>query len=111
MTANAWIQLAFYLSVLIAVSRPLGAYIARVLSGRPTRIGRLFAPLERRLSRLAGVDPDVETGWRPYAAAMLSFNAAGLLLVYAIQRLQALLPLNPQHLGAVGPGLAFNTAV
>jgi K+-transporting ATPase ATPase A chain len=111
MTTNDWVQLALYLVTLLVLARPLGRYMARVLDGRPTFLSRVLGPIERMCYRLAGVQADRETGWRPYALGMLLFNAAGLLLVYALQRLQAILPLNPQHLPAVAPHLAFNTAV
>ena len=111
MTPNAWIQLAVYLMLLLLLARPLGHYLARVLDGRPTLLRRALGPLERWCYRLAGVRPESEMGWRRYAVAMLLFNAAGLLLLYALQRLQGVLPLNPQRLPAVPPHLAFNTAV
>jgi K+-transporting ATPase ATPase A chain len=111
MTPNAWIQLAVYLTLLLLLARPLGRYMARVLDGRPTLLGRALGPLERWCYRLAGVRPESEMGWRRYAVAMLLFNAAGLVLLYALQRLQGVLPLNPQRLPAVPPHLAFNTAV
>ncbi len=111
MTTNGALQLAFYLGVLLVLARPLGRFMARVLDGRPTWIARLLGPLERRLYALAGVRPEAEMDWRRYAVAMLVFNAGGLLLLYAIQRAQGLLPLDPAHLPAVPPLLAFNTAV
>ena len=111
MTIAAGTQLALYLVALLVLARPLGRYMARVLEGRPTLMGRILRPVEQGLYRLAGVRAESEMGWRGYAWAMLLFNAAGLLLVYAFQRLQAVLPLNPQHLPAASPDLAFNTAV
>jgi K+-transporting ATPase ATPase A chain len=111
MTPHAWIELAAYLAALVLLAVPLGRFMARVFEGRPTWLGRALGPLERSVYRLGGVRADVETDWRRYAVGMLVFNAAGLLVVYALQRLQALLPLNPQHLPAVSPQLAFNTAV
>jgi K+-transporting ATPase ATPase A chain len=111
MTAHAWTLLAIYMIALLGLAAPLGEFMAAVLEGRPTAIGRWLGPLERLCYRVAGVDPREEMGWKRYAWAALAFNAAGLLAVYAIQRLQARLPLNPQRLPAVGPGSAFNTAV
>ena len=111
MTANSWTQLVIYLVVLTALAVPLGRFMARVLEGRPTGLSRLLAPLERALYRLAGVRPEQEMAWPRYATAMLLFNAAGLLLLYVLQRLQGRLPLNPQHLPGVVAHLAFNTAV
>ena len=111
MTTNDWVQLGLFTLVLTALAPPLGAFMARVLEGEPTWLSRWLGPLENALYRLAGVDPKRETGWRPYAVGMLLFNGLGLLAVYALQRTQAWLPLNPQHLPAVTPHLAFNTAV
>jgi K+-transporting ATPase ATPase A chain len=111
MTVNGWLQFALYLVALTVLALPLGRYMADVLSGRRAFLDGLLGPLERLLYRLAGVQPDAEMAWPRYAIAMLLFNAAGLLLVYVIQRLQAALPLNPEHLPAVSWHLAFNTAV
>ena len=111
MTANGYVQLGLYLIVLIALAKPLGAYMARVYEGRPFGLDRVLGPLERLIYRLCGVRSDEEMGWKTYAMAMLLFNLAGLLVVYALQRLQGVLPLNPQQLGAVSPDSSFNTAV
>jgi K+-transporting ATPase ATPase A chain len=111
MTVNGWLQFALYLVALTVFAVPLGHYMANVLSGRRTFLDAVLGPLERGLYRLSGVRADVEMTWPRYAIAMLLFNAAGLVLVYAIQRLQAVLPLNPEHLPAVSWHLAFNTAV
>ena len=111
MTANGWWQIGLYLAVLLALAWPLGAYMARVYEGERVWLARLLGPLERGLYRLAGVRPDQEMSWRAYAAALLVFGAASILVVYALQRVQGLLPLNPAGLGAVSPHLAFNTAV
>jgi K+-transporting ATPase ATPase A chain len=111
MTVNGWLQFALYLVALTVLALPLGRYMANVLGGRRTFLDGALGPLERVLYRLAGVQPDVEMPWPRYAIAMLVFNVAGLLLVYAIQRMQAVLPLNPAHLPAVSWHLAFNTAV
>jgi K+-transporting ATPase ATPase A chain len=110
MTANSWTQLVAYLFALVVLARPLGRFMARVLEGRPTRLSSVLVPLERACYRLAGVRPEQEMTWTRFAVAMLLFNAAGLLLLYALQRLQGVLPLNPQHLPGVSPHLAFNTA-
>jgi potassium-transporting ATPase potassium-binding subunit len=111
MTTHAVIELGVFLAALLALGLPLGRYIARVLEGRSTGAGRVFGPLERGIYRLAGVRPEVETDWLHYALGMLLFNAAGLLVVYALARLQAVLPLNPRHLAAVSPHLALDVAV
>jgi potassium-transporting ATPase potassium-binding subunit len=106
-TANGWLQLLVYLVVLIALAKPLGIYMARVYEGRTSWL----APVERVIYGLAGTDARHEMGWKAYALAMLVFNLVGLLAVYALQRLQAVLPLNPQALSAVSPDSSFNTAV
>ncbi len=110
MTPNGVLQLLLYLVVLLALVRPLGAYMARVYEGRSFGLDRVLGPLERLIYRLCGVRPDAEMDWKAYAVAMLLFNLAGMLLLYAIQRLQGALPLNPEKLGPVSPDLAFNTA-
>ena len=107
MTAHAWILLAVFLGVLLAAGRPLGAYIARVVDGDYAWARRLEAPLYR----LCGVRADEAMGWRKYAVAIVLFNVLGLVFTYAVQRLQAYLPLNPQAFGAVSPDSAFNTAI
>jgi K+-transporting ATPase ATPase A chain len=105
-----WLQVTLYLLVLLALAKPLGDYMARVYEGQRTFVHRLLRPLERLVYRAAGVRETDEMDWRRYAVALLLFNAAGLLVVYGLQRLQGLLPLNPQHLKPVPPDLAFNTA-
>jgi K+-transporting ATPase ATPase A chain len=104
-------QIAIYLTVLILLAKPLGAFMARVFSGEQTFLDRLAGPLERLFYRLAGVDSNREMNWKTYAVAMLLFNLAGLLVVYALQRFQHVLPLNPQGMAAVTPDSSFNTAV
>ena len=111
MTANAILQLAVYVIVLLALAKPLGAYMARVYEGRPCGLDRVFGWLERFIYKMSGIRANEEMGWKTYAVTMLLFNLAGLLAVYALQRLQSVLPLNPQQLGAVSPDSSFNTAV
>ena len=111
MTANAWFQIALYLGILILLAVPLGLFMARVFEGRAGRLEKVLGPVERRLYRLCGARADEEMNWKQYAVAMLLFNLFGCLLVYALQRIQLFLPLNPQKLGAVSPDSAFNTAV
>ncbi len=111
MTANALVQGGAFVVLLILLAWPLGVFMARVFEGKPTWLDPILGPLERALYRLAGVPPAAEMKWTAYAAAMLVFNGFGLLAVYAIQRLQHLLPLNPQGLGPITPDSAFNTAV
>jgi potassium-transporting ATPase potassium-binding subunit len=111
MTLNGWIQIVLYFVVLTALVVPLGRFMAKVFEGEWTFLTPVFAPVERGLYRIAGVDETREQTWITYTLAMLLFNAAGFALVYAILRLQALLPLNPAGMSAVAPDLSFNTAV
>jgi len=111
MSANDVLQLALYLAVLLLLVKPLGSYMALVFAAAPNRVTRAGAPVERALYRIAGVRPDEDMRWTHYALAMLVFNVAGLLVVYALLRLQAWLPLNPQHMGNVPADLAMNTAI
>jgi potassium-transporting ATPase potassium-binding subunit len=111
MTANGFFQVALYVVVLTALAKPLGSYMARVFDGPPLLLERILGPVERLCYRLAGVDPEQGMTWRAYAVAMLLFNLGGLLVVYALQRLQGVLPLNPQEFGAVTADSSFNTAV
>jgi potassium-transporting ATPase potassium-binding subunit len=111
MTLNAWVQLGLYLAVLVALSKPLGWYMARVYQGQPCGLDRALGWLERLIYRMAGVDPAREMPWRGYAVAVLLFNLVGLVTVYLLLRLQHWLPLNPQGFEANTPDSAFNTAV
>ncbi len=111
MTTNGVLQLVLYVVVLLALARPLGAYMARVYEGRPIGLDRVLGWLERLIYRLCGVRSGEEMGWKTYAVAMLLFNVLGFLAVYVLQRVQGGLPLNPQGLGAVSPDSSFNTAV
>src|ERR1700739_1046706 len=103
MTANGWLQFAIYSIVLILTVRPVGIYLARVFEGQRTFLDPVFRPVERLFYKLAGVNAEKEMNWREYAFAILGFSAASMLLTYAIERLQAYLPWNPQGLAAVGP--------
>ncbi len=111
MTLNGCVQILLYCGAVIALTKPLGIYMARVFEREPTPLDPLLGPVERAIYRVSGVRDDEEQHWTTYTVAMLLFNAAGLLLLYALQRLQQLLPLNPRGLAAVGPESAFNTAV
>ena len=111
MTFNGYLQLGLYLVVLLALAKPLGGFMARVYMGQPSALDRVLGPLERLIYRLCGVRATDEMGWKTYAIAMLLFNLFGFLAVYALQRLQGLLPFNPQGFGAVTPDSSFNTAV
>jgi K+-transporting ATPase ATPase A chain len=110
MTANGWLQIALYALVILALTKPLGLYLHRVFEGERQPLPRIFGPVERLLYRLCGVNPAKEQGWKAYAASLLVFSLFGVVVTYAIQRLQHVLPLNPQKLGPVPPELAFNTA-
>jgi K+-transporting ATPase ATPase A chain len=107
MTTTAWVQLLLYLAMLLAVAWPLARLIEAVMAGRFALGSRLESPL----FRLSGIRPEVESGWLRYALGLLIFNGLGVLAVYALQRLQAVLPLNPAGMAAVSPDSAFNTAI
>jgi potassium-transporting ATPase potassium-binding subunit len=111
MTLPGLAYIAAYLLLLLALTKPLGAYMARVYSGERTWLDPVLGPVERLVYRGCGVDPAAEQGWKSYTGAVLAFNLAGLLLLYLLLRLQAFLPLNPQGLPNVPPDLAWNTAV
>ncbi|BDG04156.1 potassium-transporting ATPase subunit KdpA [Anaeromyxobacter oryzae] len=111
MTENGWLQIILFFAVVLALTKPLGLYMFRVFEGERQPLPRIFGPIERLLYRLCGVDPKREQGWKGYTASMLVFSLLGVLVTYGLQRLQHVLPLNPQTLGPVAPDLAFNTAV
>jgi K+-transporting ATPase ATPase A chain len=104
-------QIVLYIAVLVALARPLGAFIAKVYQGERTFLSPLCGPLERGIYRLAGVDPAAECNWRRYTLGILLFNLVGFIFVYLLQRLQGVLPLNPQGFAAITPDSSFNTAV
>ena len=109
MTSHAITLLVVFLSILLVTVKPLGAFIAAAME--PSRLLTALAPIERRLFRLLGIDPNQEMNWQEYAYALVLFNALTALWVYALQRLQAVLPLNPQGLSAVSPDSSLNTAI
>jgi K+-transporting ATPase ATPase A chain len=111
MTLNGWLQIGLVLGLVLIAIRPLGFYMAAVFDGRRTFASPVLGPLERGFYWLAGVSPDKEQGWLAYTLAMLMFSALGFASLYAILRLQAFLPLNPQGFDGVPPDLAFNTAI
>jgi potassium-transporting ATPase potassium-binding subunit len=111
MNIYSWIQLVFYMIVLLALAKPLGTFMAKVYQGEKTFLDPVFGPVERLIYRLAGVHADEEMNWKVYAIALMLFNVLGLLVVYALQRLQGYLPLNPQGFGPVTPDSSWNTAV
>ena len=112
MSANGWLQFAIYSAILLVTVRPVGIYLTRVLEGERTWLDPVLRPFERIIYKLCGVRADKEMNWREYTFAMLGFSTASLVLTYAIERLQGFVQgwANPQHLAAVGPDLAWNTA-
>ncbi|MGZ5725315.1 MAG: potassium-transporting ATPase subunit KdpA [Caldimonas sp.] len=110
-TLQAWLQLAVFLAFLLVLAWPLGIWLAAVADGRLPRWLKPVVALERAIYRLAGVDPDESTSWQRYAFALVAFNVIGVVAVYALQRLQGVLPLNPQAMAVVEAGSSFNTAI
>ncbi len=110
MTANGWLQILAFFAVLLAVTKPLGVYMARVFAGEKTFLDPVLRPIERLLYRATGVDEKREMDWKEYTIAMLLFSAVSMLVLYLIERVQQWLPWNPQHFAAVEAHLAFNTA-
>jgi K+-transporting ATPase ATPase A chain len=110
MIANAIIQVGIFCALVTAISVPLGLYMARVFAGEPTMLDPVLKPIERTIYRVCGIHPEAEETWVEYAVSMLLFSMVGMLVLYAMERLQYYLPLNPQQFGAVAPDLAFNTA-
>jgi K+-transporting ATPase ATPase A chain len=110
MTAIGWLQVVVFFVAIVAVTKPLGTYMHRVFEGDAQPLPRIFGRFERLLYRLSGVDPKREQDWKGYTFALLIFSAIGVLVTYLFQRLQGVLPWNPQHFGAVEQGSAFNTA-
>ena len=111
MTLIGWVQILLLGAVVVALVQPLGGYMTRVFAGERTFLSPVLQPVEVLLYKVAGVDERREQHWLTYTVAMLAFNLAGFLLLYALMRLQGLLPLNPAAQAAVAPDLAFNTAV
>ncbi len=111
MTFNGFLQILLYLAVLLALIKPVGWFMARVFEGKPCGLDPVIRPLERLLYAAAGVRPDQDMGWKAYTIAVLLFNGLGFLAVYGFQRLQGMLPYNPQGFGAVSQDSSFNTAV
>src|SRR5579863_7494552 len=111
MTLNGWLQIVVFLALIFAVTKPLGVFMTRVFAREKTFLDPVLRPIERLLYRVTGVDETHEMRWTEYATAMLVFSAVSMLVLYVIQRVQGMLPLNPQHLAGVNPEhLAFNTA-
>jgi potassium-transporting ATPase potassium-binding subunit len=110
MNLYSWLQLIFYMVVLLLLAKPLGSFMAKVYQGEHTFLDRVLGPVERLVYRLSGVRPEEDMNWKTYAIAVMVFNVLGLIVVYLLQRLQGVLPLNPQGLGAVTPDSSWNTA-
>src|ERR1700723_3456260 len=110
MLSNSIIQIAVFFILVTAISVPLGLYMARVFSHEHTFLDRVLTPIESLIYRICGINPEVEMGWAAYAISMLAFSLISMIFLYGLQRLQYYLPLNPQGLPGVPPGLAFNTA-
>jgi potassium-transporting ATPase potassium-binding subunit len=111
MTLNGWLQIAVFFVLVLLCAKPMGLYMTRVFEHRRTWLDPVLVPVERLLYKLTGVNPEQEMRWTAYCISMLIFSAATLILTYVIERVQQHLPLNPQHLGAVAPDLAWNTAI
>jgi K+-transporting ATPase ATPase A chain len=110
MTVNGWIQIAIFCAIIVALVKPLGWYITRVMAGERTLFSPMLRPVERVLYAGAGIDERHEQHWLTYTLVMLAFNAAGFVLLFALQRLQGVLPFNPMQMSAVSPDSSFNTA-
>ncbi len=110
MTAIGWFQIVVFLLVVLALTKPLGIFMARVFNRERTFLDPALRPLERLIYRVTAVNEEREMGWKEYALSVLLFSGVSMLVLYAMQRLQAFLPFNPQKLGGVAPDLAFNTA-
>jgi K+-transporting ATPase ATPase A chain len=111
MTLNGWLQIALFIAAVLLLAKPMGSYMTAVFERRKTFLDPVLGPCERLLYRITGVNADEEMRWTQYAVAMLIFSAATLVLTYVVQRLQAHLPWNPQHLPGVESSLALNTAI
>ncbi|NII58300.1 potassium-transporting ATPase subunit KdpA [Sphingomonas aerolata] len=111
MTFQGWILILGFVAILLALTKPVGAWLFTLYEGRRTPLHIVLGPVERGFYKLAGIDPDAEQGWRRYALHMLLFNVALMAFTYAVLRLQGVLPGNPQGLAGLSPNLAFNTAI
>ena len=111
MSLNGWLQIILFIVLILLLAKPMGLYMAAVFERRRTFLDPILVPCERLLYKLTGVTPEEEMAWTGYGIAMLVFSAATLILTYLVERIQHILPLNPQHLAAVEPALALNTAI
>src|SRR5690242_13565542 len=110
MTFNGWLQISVFFLLVLAITKPMGIFLARVFNRERTFLDPVLRPLERLIYRLTGVDEKQDMPWTEYAIAMLLFSAVSMLALYVLQRAQYYLPFNPQRLVGVPPALAFNTA-
>jgi K+-transporting ATPase ATPase A chain len=110
MSLNGWLQIAIFFLLVLACVKPLGSYIAAVMEGRTNFFSKPLRPFERLIYRLCGVDESKEQSWLIYAGSLLAFSLVSGLLLYAFERLQQILPWNPQGFGPMSPDLSFNTA-
>jgi len=110
MTTNGIVRIVLLLVVTFLLVKPVGTYMAKVYEGERTFLDRFLKPLERWLYRICAIDAQADMPWQTYTIALLVFTVVGMLLLYALQRLQGVLPFNPQAMGPVDPSLAFNTA-
>src|SRR4051794_32179572 len=111
MTVIGWIQIILYCIIIVALAKPLGGYMTRVFNGERTFLSPVLRPIEAGLYRLGGVDEKREQHWLTYTVAMLLFHVLGVVIIYALMRLQAVLPFNPAEQSAVAEDLSFNTAI
>jgi K+-transporting ATPase ATPase A chain len=111
MTFNGWLQIALYAVLVVALTKPYGGYMTRVFTGERTLLSPVLRPIELGIYKICGIKENEEQHWVSYAIAMLAFSLAGFVILYALQRLQNLLPLNPQSQDAISPDSAFNTSV
>jgi K+-transporting ATPase A subunit len=113
MTSTGLLQIFLFFLVILALTKPVGLFMARLFEGERTFLHPVVRPLERLVYKLSGVDESNEQHWTHYAGSLLAFSLAGILLTYLIQRMQGMLPFNPQSFGGklITPDLAFNTAV
>jgi K+-transporting ATPase ATPase A chain len=111
MTVIGWIQIILFCAIVVALAKPLGGYMTRIFNGERTLLSPVLRPVETGLYWIGGVDEKREQHWLTYTVAMLLFHVGGFLVLYALMRLQAVLPFNPQQQSAVAPDLSFNTAI
>ncbi|MGH9881496.1 MAG: potassium-transporting ATPase subunit KdpA, partial [Pyrinomonadaceae bacterium] len=110
MTFNGWLQILFFFAIILAITKPMGVFMTHVFDRKKTFLDPVLRPIERLIYRLTGVNDEREMRWTEYAIAMLLFSVVSMIVLYLLQRLQGVLPLNPQGMAAVSPDSSFNTA-